>query len=211
MTATVANTIDIPHITRAEIAARGKTPLEQLEMLRDLYALSGADDIDDKKLEQWTAKPNVFDKLRPLVALQAKMTRKQILIDGNEINYWEGGNPSKQTLLLIHGFGACKENWGLLTRYLRDDYHLLIPDVPGFGESTFHFGCDYALTAQADRLLQWLKQTNRGPVYAIGNSMGGAIAAQMAAKMPDQVSRLCLMNAAGAPGSRMTLLELGLH
>lgn len=211
MTASVANTIDIPHITRAEIAARDKTPLEQLEMLRDLYALSGADNVDDSQLANWTAKSTVFDKLRPLLALQAKMARKQIVIDGSEINYWEGGNPRKPTLLLIHGFGACKENWGLLVRYLRDDYHLLVPDVAGFGESNFHFGCDYTLAAQADRLLQWLQRTNCGPVYAIGNSMGGAIAAQMAAQQPEHISRLCLMNAAGAPGSRMTLLELGLH
>jgi abhydrolase domain-containing protein 6 len=47
-------------------------------------------------------------------------------------------------------------------------------------------------------------------VYSVGSSMGGAIAAQIAARHPNLVSKLCLMNTAGVPGKHLMQKESGL-
>ena len=41
----------------------------------------------------------------------------------------------KPTVLLIHGACGCGREWDLVTPYLSDDYHVLLPDLPGHGDS----------------------------------------------------------------------------
>lgn len=45
------------------------------------------------------------------------------------------GQHGKPTILLIHGACGCGREWDLVTPYLSDDYHVLLPDLPGHGDS----------------------------------------------------------------------------
>ena len=162
-------------------------------------------------LESWQPlNRSLWRYLQPFMTLQSGQTGRCRRIDGHDIHYWEGGNPEGPTLVLLHGFGACKENWAFLAPRLASRFHLLMPDLPGFGLSSFVSTADYSLAAQADRLAQWLIALGRDNVFVTGSSMGGAIAALLAARHPGLVAAVCLMNAAGAPALHMSMLESGI-
>jgi len=59
---------------------------------------------------------------------------KFLQIDGNKIRYLESGN-SKKTLVLIHGLGASAERWDQVIPLFEDEFHVIVPDLIGFGYS----------------------------------------------------------------------------
>ena len=103
------------------------------------------------------------------------------------------------TLVMVHGFTGSKENWYPLAERLGGHYRLVIPDLPGWGESQRIEGADYGFSAQADRLAQFLQRVRRegSPIVLLGHSMGGGIAAVAAARHPHLVARVGLIDAAG--------------
>ena len=56
-------------------------------------------------------------------------------VDGFEIFYREAGDRSKPTLLLLHGFPSSSHMFRDLIPLLADRFHLVAPDLPGFGLS----------------------------------------------------------------------------
>lgn len=103
-----------------------------------------------------------------------------------------------QTVVMVHGFTGSKENWYPLARELRGRYRLVIPDLPGWGGSQRKPAADYGFVAQAERVAAFIRAVSpRKPVVLLGHSMGGGIAALVAARHPDLVSRVGLFDAAG--------------
>jgi pimeloyl-ACP methyl ester carboxylesterase len=101
-------------------------------------------------------------------------------------------------LVMIHGFTGSKENWYPVARELRGRYRIVIPDLPGWGESERKPEADYGFVAQAERVAAFIRVVSPGrPVVLLGHSMGGGIAALVAARHPDLVSRVGLLDAAG--------------
>src|SRR5215469_14172292 len=56
-------------------------------------------------------------------------------VDGLEIFYREGGSRTAPHLLLLHGFPTSSHMFRALIPALADRYHVLAPDLPGFGYS----------------------------------------------------------------------------
>ena len=101
-------------------------------------------------------------------------------------------------LVLVHGYTGSKENWFPLAGELKTQFHVLAPDLPGWGESERQTGADYGYVAQSERLAQFIRIIGGGrPVALVGHSMGGGIVALIAARHPELVSRLVLMDASG--------------
>ena len=110
----------------------------------------------------------------------------------------EADIPNAPTIVMIHGFTGGKENWYPLARALRGRYRLLIPDLPGWGASERKPGADYGFVAQAERVAAFLRAVSPGrPVVLLGHSMGGGIAALVAARHPGLIARVGLFDAAG--------------
>jgi pimeloyl-ACP methyl ester carboxylesterase len=107
------------------------------------------------------------------------------------------------TLVMLHGFTGSKENWYPLAQRLRGKYRLLVPDLPGWGESERIADADYGFVAQSERVAAFIAQVARRPgqqsgeIVLIGHSMGGGIAALTAARHPELVDRVALLDAAG--------------
>jgi abhydrolase domain-containing protein 6 len=141
----------------------------------------------------------------PQLALDAEFARLrwlagarevQVDVDDGRIVQLEAG--SGPALVLLHGFTGTKENWLALMPLLATHHRVVAPDLPGWGESTRTEAADYGYAAQAERLAAWLATLGDAPVILVGHSMGGGIAAVIAARHPERVSRLVLMDAGGA-------------
>ena len=119
------------------------------------------------------------------------------LASGDKMVYAENANLTGEPLLLIHGFGGNKDNFTRIARQL-EGYHLIIPDLLGFGESSKPMNADYRSEAQATRLHELLQAKGlTSNIHVGGNSMGGAISVAYAAKYPSEVKSLWLVDSAG--------------
>lgn len=110
--------------------------------------------------------------------------------------------------MLIHGFGGDKDNWPIYARYFRKHYRIIVPDLPGFGESSRETDADYTIAAQTERLHAFAAELGIDRMHIAGNSMGGAVALEYALNYPDQVHTLTLFNNAGVAGKNKSELEL---
>lgn len=128
----------------------------------------------------------------------AGLTRKEIQVDDHRIVYLEGGKG--QTIVLLHGFAANKDNWIQFSRYLTKDYHVVIPDLPGFGESSQRQSENYAAGNQLKRIDRFTETLKLEKFHLAGNSMGGMLAAMYGATYPRKVITLALL-APGGVGS----------
>lgn len=144
---------------------------------------------------------------------QAGLERKEIdLPDGTHYVYLEGGQG--EPLMLLHGFGANKDSFDRVAKFLTPKYRVIVPDHIGFGESAHPPDADYSPAAQAERLHALAKALGVTDVHIGGSSMGGQIAMSYAVQFRSEVKSLWLIDTAGiwsAPASelRKTIEETG--
>lgn len=126
--------------------------------------------------------------------------------------YYDGGPKLGETIVMVHGFGADKDNWLRMARHFSSRYHVVVPDLPGFGESSRPAG-SYDVGTQAERLADFIQALGVGKVHLVGNSMGGHIVALYAARYPERVRSLALFDNAGVTAPHKSelfdLLEQG--
>lgn len=140
----------------------------------------------------------------------AGMHVASVPVQGVAWRYAEGG--TGEPVVLLHGMAGSKENWLLLAPHLTDDYRLIAPDQAGFGESPEALDNDYRISAQVERLREFADAMKLSRFHLVGHSMGGHAAGVFAARYPERVQTLTLMNAAGVPfkpNAFQALLERG--
>ena len=124
------------------------------------------------------------------------LVKKEIDLPGGlHYVYLEGGHG--EPLLLLHGFGANKDNFVRVARFLTPHYRVIIPDHIGFGESAHPQLADYAPPAQAERLHAFAQALGIKRLHLGGNSMGGQIALTYAAAYRQEVASLWVLDPAG--------------
>ncbi len=120
---------------------------------------------------------------------------KQIQVDDHRWVYLHGGEG--EPILLVHGFGAGKDQWGFFLKALSSSYQLVVPDLPGFGESSRLDSATYDIPSQVRRLSRFVEMLGLRSFHLMGISMGGYIAAYYASEHPERVKSLAVMSAAG--------------
>ncbi|MEI7035441.1 alpha/beta fold hydrolase [Fulvimonas yonginensis] len=128
-------------------------------------------------------------------AMSAHVEKHALRVGDTTWSYYEGGQGP--TLVLLHGFGVDKSVWLPLAAQLTPQFHVVIPDLPGWGESSRVADADYGVAAQAQRLQSFLAALGVQRFVLVGHSMGGAIAGVYAAGHPDGVAGLALLDAYG--------------
>jgi len=126
---------------------------------------------------------------------KAGLTKKEIKIDDHNIVYLEGGKGP--TILLLHGYTGSKEAWLNFAGYLTKDYHVVIPDTPGYGESSKIEKDSYDLSNQISRLHKFVQTLDLKKIHIVGNSMGGLFAGTYAVRYPNEIISVGLFDAAG--------------
>src|SRR5437868_8239605 len=105
--------------------------------------------------------------------------------------------PTKQTIIMIHGFRGTHHGLLLIANFLKGN-RLIIPDLPGFGKGA------KLKTYDLDNYVLWLHrymkalQLKELPIL-LGHSFGSIICAAYAEKYPDTIKKLVLVNPIGAP------------
>ncbi|KAF9309802.1 hypothetical protein BG003_009339 [Podila horticola] len=90
------------------------------------------------------------------------------LSSGDTVFYREAGSPSNPTILLLHGFPTSSHQYRNLIPILATKYHVLAPDLPGFGFTVPAKEYVYTFDNLAKTISTWLKELpNSPPKYAI--------------------------------------------
>ena len=129
----------------------------------------------------------------------ANLELQDLRINDGKLVYLENKNKrsnSNETLILIHGFGANKDSWLYLSKELSKDYHLIIPDLPGHGDSFKTDSKKYTIGNQAKWLNEFIAKKKIKDFTLIGNSMGGAISLRYSYLYPEKLNNLILITSA---------------
>lgn len=126
------------------------------------------------------------------------ITDKTIQVEGLPVHYLEGGEDYGRAVLLLHGgVGAARANWSAVLPALEEQFHVIVPDLPGFGDSA-------ALPdTSIDKLVHWLKALldalGQAEAVVLGAGNGGLLARLFAAAEPQYVPAIILVNGGTLP------------
>ncbi len=154
-----------------------------------LYALGGA------ALALFAA-----DRLLPAPLARASLAlerkRSGLALRHASLPYLDSGT-GKEVLVLVHGFAGDKDNFTRIARLLAPHYRVIIPDLPGFGDARRDPDAKHDIATQVENLRAFMGELGVQRFHMGGNSMGGFIAAEYAARHPEQVASLWLLAPAG--------------
>ena len=116
-----------------------------------------------------------------------------------KLQYVDWGNPDKPLLVLIHGGRDHCRNWDWVALTLRDDYHIVAPDLRGHGDSEWARGSEYSMIEHVVDIAQLLAQLDSFPVTLMGHSLGGGIVLQYTGVYPEKVTKAVSIEGWGPP------------
>ena len=102
----------------------------------------------------------------------------------------------RQTILMIHGFGADHTTWMFNQAELSADHPVHAIDLPGHGGSEKNVG-DGSVSALAAAVLAYMDAEGIRSAHLVGHSLGGAIAVDIAVSAPERATALTLVAPAG--------------
>lgn len=129
---------------------------------------------------------------------------RKVAIGPRQIHFTELG--SGPALLMLHGGGPGASGWSNYSRNvqaLAQHFRVIVPDMPGYGQSTKGIDRADPFGDLATAMFGLLDALGIEHAHAIGNSLGGACAMRMALDQPERIGRLVLMGPGGVNMSRM--------
>jgi len=117
-------------------------------------------------------------------------------VENIDVFYREAGTPGKPKLLLLHGFPSSSHMFRDLIPLLRDDFHIVAPDLPGFGQTDmparegFRYSFDH-LAAIIDGLTDAIG-FDRYIVYVF--DYGAPTGFRLAVKHPERIQGIVTQN-----------------
>lgn len=115
----------------------------------------------------------------------------------SQVRIRRSANQAGEPTLLIHGLGASGHNWFPLMDQLSNQLDMTAPDLPGFGSSLPPSDKDHSPQSFAQILSEVIEQVYPDQqVHLIGNSLGGAVSVQLAARHSELVKSLTLISPA---------------
>ena len=107
------------------------------------------------------------------------------------------GDKNNETVVFVHGLGdEASTIWKDSVNSLKENYHVIIFDLPGFGKSS-KSSAEYTPEKYALVLDYIVSKYVNKPFYLIGHSMGGAISIKYTTLFENKVKKLFLINSAG--------------
>lgn len=126
------------------------------------------------------------------------LASRTVAVQGTKLHFHEAG--VGETLVLLHGGGPGASGWsnfGGNVAALAEQFHVVVPDQPGYGLADKpEFDGDY-WTFAARCIADLLSSLGVEKAHFVGNSMGGGTTVRLALDRPDCIDRMILMGPAG--------------
>lgn len=118
----------------------------------------------------------------------------------------------ERLLVILHGWGCNKELFSTVAEHLAARYTVVVPDLPGFGESP-EPSVPYSVGDCTELIVEFIKSLGFERVSLLGHSYGGRVIIKMFSRgdLPFTVERIVLTDAAGirpkkSLGQRLSLI-----
>lgn len=130
---------------------------------------------------------------RPASGLAERWT----IVDGVDVFYRESANPPDARVMThLHGFGLSGRYLLPTAELLADEFHTLVPDLPGFGRSG-KGGAGLDIPDLAHAAARFLDDRGIASTSLVGNSMGCPVIVEFAHLYPERIERAVLVSPAG--------------
>ena len=129
----------------------------------------------------------------------ADLTSHTYISQRLRLHYVDWGNPKAPPMILLHGGQDHCRNWDWVAQRLRNDYHILAPDLRGHGDSQWSPDGNYSVSAHVYDLAQLIHQQKLAPVTIVAHSFGGFITLRYAGLYPENVAKLVVIEGLGLP------------
>jgi pimeloyl-ACP methyl ester carboxylesterase len=129
-------------------------------------------------------------------ATAAQTQHKVIEVDGLDIFYREGGDRGNPAILLLHGFPTSSFMFRNLIPALADQFHLVAPDYPSYGRSTFpaRHEFDYTFERFYEVVLAFADTIGLETFSIYVQDYGAPIGLRIASRHPERVQALIVQN-----------------
>src|SRR6188768_4107635 len=119
---------------------------------------------------------------------------RDVTASGVRLRVAEAG--SGAPVILIHGLFVDHTSWDLVMPELAETFRVIAPDLPGFGasEKPPPSRFPYGIEAFAEAIADLYAGLELGPAAVVGHALGGAVALTLAARHPELVSKLVLID-----------------
>lgn len=119
---------------------------------------------------------------------------RQAQVGEVSIFYREAGDPGRPTILLLHGFPTSSHQFRNLIPLLADRYHVVAPDLPGFGFTTAPEGFDYSFAQLAETMAAFTDAIGlaRYAIYIF--DYGAPVGLRLALARPDAITAIVSQN-----------------
>ena len=123
-------------------------------------------------------------------------TYKSVDVDGIEVFYREAGNAGKPTLLLLHGFPSSSHMFRDLIPLLSERFHLVAPDLPGFGRSAMPSRGDFTYTFEnvAKIIARFTEKVGLSKFAMYIFDYGAPVGLRVAMQHPDRITAIISQN-----------------
>ena len=131
---------------------------------------------------------------------------RTLTVNGRKVRYLEGGTTDTAPIVFLHGgLGDAAFHWSRVLPLLEEQYYVVAPDLPGFGESDPIPNMTYA--GLVDWVAAFLTAIDIQQAVVVGNSLGGLVGRLFAADTPHRVPALILINGGVLPGKAAGLVK----
>jgi pimeloyl-ACP methyl ester carboxylesterase len=121
---------------------------------------------------------------------------KTLEVNGLKIAYREAGNNKNQALVLLHGYPSSSHQYRKVLDQLSDEFYLIAPDYPGFGNSDFPSPEDYQYTFDniAKTINAFLELKNINSYAIMMQDYGAPIGFRIATENPKRITAIITQN-----------------
>ena len=120
-------------------------------------------------------------------------------MDGAPISYSDDGEG--EPLVLVHGWIGSGALWDLTAPWLSEFFRVIVPDLPGHGDSGIPAGFSFSLDGFSSFIEELRAALELPTINLVGHSMGGCIAVHYAARHAEVVGRLVLIDTPARAGA----------
>jgi pimeloyl-ACP methyl ester carboxylesterase len=127
---------------------------------------------------------------------KTKVGYRTVNIDGLDIFYREAGSKDAPIVLLLHGFPTSSHMFRHLILALADEFRLVAPDYPGYGNSSMPTvdAFEYSFDHLADVMEKFTEKLGLEQYTLYVQDYGAPVGYRLAAKHPDRVQALVVQN-----------------